>query len=440
MDDRLQSRFHVCLELSELTAATRGQIWQKCLESHKDVKFFDNFTTLGQWTLNGREIANAVTAAKTLIKGGTMEMKHLERVVPLEKQTVTIEADTSQCFKPKDKNKKSEKPVTDFELLPPPPPPPPAEVPEPVEPVLTETDGNLFGDWGNFTKPKKSKKKVAVVDDKPLPEPEPMSPAIEEAMLVVEDAPKTCETADEWGTFGVKKDKKKKKKEVKSVEVTEELQPASVPEEKAEVTDKVVPVVEDDDFGWGAFLPDKKKKKSKKASETALDFGNIPDPPVENVTKGDDVDDIWGAWGKKKKTPEPNSSTNKEAEADPAPNDELAPPPPPPAEVDDWGFWTSSAKSKKKKEKKGVIAWDTPPVEATQPDLPVPQEDAPLLANKSCQTCARTEPVIQGQYCKYCGTFEGERKVVCFSCAGLNEYVEYEVPGRHCKVCKKIIK
>ncbi|KAL8774883.1 MAG: hypothetical protein Q9194_003930 [Teloschistes cf. exilis] len=394
MDDRLQSRFHVCLELSELTAATRGQIWQKCLESHKDVKFFDNFTTLGQWTLNGREIANAVTAAKTLTNGGTMEMKHLERVVPLEKQTVTIEADTSHCFKPKEKIKKSKKTVTDLELPPTPPPPPPAEVREPTEPVLTENDEGFCG-W-SFTKPKKSEKKVALVEVNALPEAELMPLAVEEPKLVVEPAPKTYENLDEdWGTFGLKKDKKKKKKEVKTVEVTEELQPASVPEEIAEVTDGVAPVVGGDDLVWGAFTPSKNKKKSKKTSENAFVFDDIPEPPVEDVTKGDDVDDLWGGWGKKSKAPEPKSSTNKEAEADAAHNDELAPPPPPPAaEIDDWGFWTSSAKSKKKKGKKGAVDWETAPVEANQPELPDRKLDAPLVANSGCQTCAAIEPNI----------------------------------------------
>lgn len=437
MDDRLQSRFHVCLELSELTAATRGQIWQKCLESHKDVKFFDNFITLGQWTLNGREIANAVTAAKTLTNGGTMEMKHLERVVPLEKQTVTIEADTSHCFKPKEKIKKIKKTVTDLKLPPSPAPPPPAEVREPTEPVLTEID-EVFYDW-SFTKPEKSEKKVAVVEDNALPEAELM-PLAEEPKLVVEAAPKTSENLDEdWGTFGLKKDKKKKKKEVKTVEVTEELQPASVPEEIAEVTDEVAPVVGDDDLVWGAFTPSK-KKKSKKTSENAFVFDDILEPPVEDVTKGGDIDDLWSGWGKKSKAPEPKSSTNKEAEADAAHNDELAPPPPPPAaEIDDWGFWTSSAKSKKKKGKKGAVDWETAPVEANQPELPDRKLDAPLVANSGCQTCAAIEPVIRGQYCKHCGTFEGVRKVVCYPCAAAKGYVKFTVPGRHCKVCKKVI-
>ncbi|KAL8898749.1 MAG: hypothetical protein Q9207_006549, partial [Kuettlingeria erythrocarpa] len=59
MDDRLQSRFHVCLQLPWPTRASRAQIWQKCLGSHKDMSFFIDSNALAGWDLNGLEIANA---------------------------------------------------------------------------------------------------------------------------------------------------------------------------------------------------------------------------------------------------------------------------------------------------------------------------------------------------------------------------------------------
>ncbi|KAI4271660.1 MAG: hypothetical protein LQ337_005856 [Flavoplaca oasis] len=61
----------------------RETIWQKCLESHKDISFFVDCKTLAKWPLmNGRDISNAVTTARTLARDGTLNMGHLERVVP----------------------------------------------------------------------------------------------------------------------------------------------------------------------------------------------------------------------------------------------------------------------------------------------------------------------------------------------------------------------
>ncbi|KAL8759199.1 MAG: hypothetical protein Q9184_003693, partial [Pyrenodesmia sp. 2 TL-2023] len=86
MDERLQSRFHVCLQLPWLTRASRAQIWRKSLESYKDMSFFVDSNALADWDLNGREISNAVTAAMTLVTDGVIQMKHLERVVPASKR------------------------------------------------------------------------------------------------------------------------------------------------------------------------------------------------------------------------------------------------------------------------------------------------------------------------------------------------------------------
>ncbi|KAL8690892.1 MAG: hypothetical protein Q9218_003763 [Villophora microphyllina] len=466
MDDRLQSRFHVCLEFPELNAATREQIWQKCLESHKDVKFFDNFKALGQWTLNGREIANAVTAAKTLIKGGTMEMKHLERVVAAHRQITLVEEEYSWWeTKPKDKKKKSKKPVSDAEL--PPPPSPPPEVIEIVEPAPKKADDD-WCDWGQLSsKPKKSKKKkvsadeeaqpkedvVAIVEEPPtvngdefdvwgfgskkdkkkkrviIDEDEEVQPRVEPTPIV-EDPPKFDDNPDDvWG-FAPNKDKKKKG--VKSAETIEDMSPMSVQEEshKAEAVGEVVPQ-EDLDWGfWGA----KTKKKSNKTSKAVDNLPPILPSPgtceetIEaaidldfgTVAKGNDDDNLgWGSFGtKKEKKAKADSPTEVK---EPAPSEdkaveELAPAPAQP-EVDEWDFW-ASARNKKKKGKKAVVEEPVPVPEAAQPEVTAPQENEVVVMGE-CQTCAAPEPVIPRQYCKHCGTLEGERKIVCKPCAAI---------------------
>ncbi|KAL9629586.1 MAG: hypothetical protein Q9204_005184 [Flavoplaca sp. TL-2023a] len=109
---RLLSRFHVSLDLPEPTTAMRETIWQKCLESHKDINFFVDRKTLAEWSLNGRDISNAVTTARTLARDGTLNMEHLERVVPASKQRTYRSRMSDEIYeivpssKPKDKKKR----------------------------------------------------------------------------------------------------------------------------------------------------------------------------------------------------------------------------------------------------------------------------------------------------------------------------------------------
>ncbi|KAL8879597.1 MAG: hypothetical protein Q9198_002825, partial [Flavoplaca austrocitrina] len=111
-DQRLLSRFHVSLDLPEPTTAMREAIWQKCLESHKDINFFVDPKTLAEWPLNGRDISNAVTTARTLARDGTLNMEHLERVVPASKQRTYKSRMSDEIYeivpssKPKDKKKR----------------------------------------------------------------------------------------------------------------------------------------------------------------------------------------------------------------------------------------------------------------------------------------------------------------------------------------------
>ena len=111
-DQRLLSRFHVSLNLPEPTTAMRETIWQKCLESHKDINFFVDRKTLAEWSLNGRDISNAVTTARTLAREGTLNMEHLERVVPASNQRTYKSRMSDEIYeivpssKPKDKKKR----------------------------------------------------------------------------------------------------------------------------------------------------------------------------------------------------------------------------------------------------------------------------------------------------------------------------------------------
>ncbi|KAL8879642.1 MAG: hypothetical protein Q9192_008192, partial [Flavoplaca navasiana] len=119
-DQRLLSRFHVSLDLPEPSPAMRETIWKKCLESHKDISFFVDRKTLAEWPLNGREISNAVTTARTLARDGTLKMEHLMRVVPASKWRTHKPCRSDEIYeimpssKPKDKKKKKNmKPTSD---------------------------------------------------------------------------------------------------------------------------------------------------------------------------------------------------------------------------------------------------------------------------------------------------------------------------------------
>lgn len=306
MDDRLQSRFHVCLQLPELTLASRGQIWQKCLEAHKDMSFFANPDALADWKLNGREIANAVIAAKTLAMNGVIEMKHLERVVPASKRPIPVVGEWDSAVK-KDKKKKSKKTAIDVEKG------QAVDVVEIIEELPKKDDAwavwgfgakrdqkagakstvvepekepekaprNYDNTWGfgkiekKDKKPKKSSKGTTTP---PPPPPPPM-----EAEATLSDA----ELDDVGGSFGVKKEKKSEKFTPIGAE-------GMMPSHEQACADPVPAPPERDE--WDFWASSKKSKKSKKkvvvddapsvveyAGSTTASIPNRPPPPLSYV-------------------------------------------------------------------------------------------------------------------------------------------------------------
>ncbi|KAL9043446.1 MAG: hypothetical protein Q9214_003370, partial [Letrouitia sp. 1 TL-2023] len=93
---RLLSRFHFTTEISYPDARTRKAIWEKHLQAC-GVSVFANPTALARWGLNGREISNAVTAARMLAGGGKLTTPFLESVVPKHKG-LDFESDLSDDY------------------------------------------------------------------------------------------------------------------------------------------------------------------------------------------------------------------------------------------------------------------------------------------------------------------------------------------------------
>ncbi|KAL8950611.1 MAG: hypothetical protein Q9222_003366 [Ikaeria aurantiellina] len=257
MDRRLESRFHLCLDLPWLAPPAREKIWQTCLRSLKDVSFFGDTQYLSTWNLNGRQIANAVTTARTLAANGVLEIQHLERVVPAAKRRFypdpitdyPLNSDSDSSFKDKKKGKK-------------------------------EIDV-VWDDWTTF-KPTKEKKKNKKIDEsinslaeckvkkekkkEKLPElsspPPPPPPPMDEWGFGI-----PIKNEDEfWGDFGAKKDKKGSKK----VAIVGKTAPTAA-------TPPPQPAADVDDF-WN--LPKKAKKKSKKplSDETEQPIVEIAKP------------------------------------------------------------------------------------------------------------------------------------------------------------------
>ncbi len=257
MDDRLRSRFHVCLQLPWPTRASRAQIWQKCLGSHKDMSFFIDTNALADWDLNGREIANVATAAMTLVTDGVVQMKHLERVLHASKDPLSF--------------------------IPSPPPPPPRvyddlwELPPKknkkgkkvsVDEIIKERPKSDDDTWaGRGFGAQKDKKKTVDAGQEPtlVPgfhdtlHPSEASKSGERTMPIPPppppgktDAPKE-DDADDWGGFGVQKGKKVKK----AMAIDAEL---AKPSEEKPVADP-----SRDEWNWGFATPKKTKKSKKKA-------------------------------------------------------------------------------------------------------------------------------------------------------------------------------
>ncbi|KAL8840540.1 MAG: hypothetical protein Q9170_001293 [Blastenia crenularia] len=364
MDERLQSRFHIYIQLPDLTLATREQIWQKTLESQSFFSFFANPKILAEWDLNGREIANAVTTATKLAPKWVIEMKHLERVVPVGKKPLPfIEDDLWDFASKKDKKNKSKKPIVD-------------------------------------------------VEEKPTPD----------VIDIVEEPPKRDNIdLDNW-TFGTKKEKKGKGKAPVEPTVTE---PSEVP-----------PAPVEDEDGWGSFAS---KKKEKKAKKVCLDpMPPPPPPPPEDVVPEKAEPAIvwdWGSVAKKEKKSKKTVVKDTEIPS-PLKVDESGESVPPPPGVDDWDFWASSKKSKKGKKK--VVSDDIVPVDAPMNVEAGSNGPPPPLSCLGCRTCTEYQPVVEGHYCKRCGTDEGNFKVVCESCAVAKGYNQFALTNVPCEVCGEV--
>lgn len=333
MDDRFLSRFHVTFELPELTLAARKKIWQNCLESHPDISFFVDRRILANWPLNGREIANAVTAARTLAKDGTLEMKHLERVVPAGKRSSA--EDVWASLKDK-KKKKSKIPI--------------------VEHILEISEDPANEGDGRATKIEKGKESQQVPaessatrqwvinqDQIRIPSPPPSPPTGGNIPLPEFDY--------SWGSLGTKKSKKGKNVAMKEVEAAM-LEPAQAALETAS------------DDGWGGFGAKKEKKVKKSSAEECGGFRAAE--PVEGGEYAEASpavlanDDSWGGWGVKKATTATVSNDGwscggKEKQAKEVSFQESVLPP---VEVDEWDFWAASKKSKKGKKKAATAVID----------------------------------------------------------------------------------
>ncbi|KAI4288504.1 MAG: hypothetical protein L6R35_002235 [Caloplaca aegaea] len=363
MDDRLRSRFHVCLLLPDLTSSSREQIWEKYL--HKDMGFFANPSALADWTLNGREIANAVIAAKTLAANGLIEMKHLERVVPAGKRPLAF-------------------------------------------------PNEFWGFPAKKEKEKKKKSKKVVVDSEKQQDPE--------IIMIAEEPPKHENDEDPWWGRGDAAWKKNKVKEIPQPE--EELTSAPKSDDAARY----------ESFGNGH-------------DETRPSTSGFPAPPspaampVEAPKSANvDIDVGWGIFGVKA-SKKGKKAVAKEFEIASGPTtDKNEAPVIAPPEVNEWDFWAPSKKHRKSKKKTVVV--DDPPQAVEKASEPGPAHlscgPPPPLSCVGCRTCVEYEPVMEHQYCKRCGTRDGNFKVVCESCAVAQGYNQLTFPNVPCDVCGKV--
>ena len=341
MNERFLSRFHVALDLPELTTATRETMWQKCLESHKDISFFVDCKTLAGWPLNGREIDNAITAAKTLAVNGTLDMKHLERVIPASKrliERVPIFEDP-WGFPPVSKDKKKKKGTR---LI----------VEDAVE-IVEEPPKRNDDDW--VWGLKKKTKKEPVESNSPAGVGVPKEQAIDKEM-----DPQAPTVEDGLGSPPVSKDKKTKKAV------------------KAYIDDAVEIIEEpakrnDDDWGWGLKKKTKKEPVESNSAadvgvpkEQAIDKGMDPQAPIDE----DPLPVPKDKKKKKVKTPvideieEPTESNEVTKHIEGVANINL---PPSDSEMGWAGFGRKKEKKPEKKSKKASI---------TEPEEPLSAEAA----------------------------------------------------------------
>ncbi|KAL9027467.1 MAG: hypothetical protein Q9196_004016 [Gyalolechia fulgens] len=379
MDERLRSRFHVCLQLPDPTPATREEMWRKCFESQKDCNFIVEFDVLADWMLNGREITNAVTAAKTLAMNGVIEMKHLERVVSNGKKPVSISDDDHWICPPKVVKKKSKHRAVDIHVD-----------------CFREPPKDGDDIWGTSKLDSKKSKIISHTEPTVFPSP---STSKESCPFRPSD-PKVVGFPGSSNRDKTEKGPKEWSKEFKE----EQLQPSedddrergifeAIAESNArppppcsppmEYTDAVQhPINEEGHWSFGRI----NKKKSAVDAEGQQALTVIEEPPKDN-------EDDWGTWGfgtKNKKKPKKKGRAET-AVMEPPPTPEKpgisedealkAYEEPPKNNEDDWGPWGFGAKNKKNPKKKGrveTVVMEPPPT----PEKPGLSEDEALKANE----------------------------------------------------------
>lgn len=329
IDEGLLSRFHVDVRMPQLTSATREQIWRKCLESQKDYSYFVNANVLADWRLNGREIANAVTAAMTLTTNGVIEMKDLERVVSVSKKPIPVLDDfwSDAPKKDKRKSKKSAVDTVGQQTV--------KVIQTAEEPLMKKSNEDDWNSYDVGTKKEKKSKKKASVEPNAIAQ----TPTSQEPDCFVQDDPEIDPKNDEgfWGSSG-RKNEEKMPEELSEGIIQEEIQaaenaPLLSPGDKARLArlgishvplppsppmKYEVPAKQDvnEDDLWSFGRMDKKKAKKAFVERAVIEPPPAPEEPCPFVQDDvevvpEDVDDSWGSFGlKKKKEQKPKISSN----------------------------------------------------------------------------------------------------------------------------------
>lgn len=383
---RLLSRFHFTTYIPYPDVRTRKAIWEKHLQAC-GVSVFANSSVLAGWVMNGREIANAVTAARMLAGGGNLTTRCLESVIPKHK-LLDCESDLNDdlddilpddgWFDTTEKRAKktiSKKPVEDAPPLPlaaeerqydsqepgrskykenikvtPPSlgesrtaqglPPSPRPVEDdwafwdigkkgkkktPTENIPKASGGSADDDvWDSWGTSVKSKKSTPA---EPETAPAPVDLVVDKPAVAEEDS---------WGSFGVKKDKKKKKPaapvepEILPVpaDPPADVEPAKLPEPAAEDPPSV------DCWSFGV-KKDKKKKKAAAPVEPEMSVDSPAAAAVETI-------DVWAFDSSKKDKKKKKRATPVEQEtvADAVPAETVVNPMPAVSSNEGWGsFW-----------------------------------------------------------------------------------------------------
>jgi hypothetical protein len=83
-DEAFLSRIHVALHFTELSEASRAQVWRAFVLKAGIQDISDQqIATLAEWQVNGRQIKNAVATADSLAmgRGEPLSVQHLEEML-----------------------------------------------------------------------------------------------------------------------------------------------------------------------------------------------------------------------------------------------------------------------------------------------------------------------------------------------------------------------